>query len=60
MRATHYVLSIALVSLLVYLLLSWYVLDGASVANHSYQLPPNDTIRPGGTMDNLFWFVQVK
>ena len=60
MRASLYVLSIALVSLAVYLLLSWYVLDGPNVLNYSYRLPPNDATYPGGTMDNLFWFVQVK
>ena len=60
MRATHYVLSFTLLSLVVYLLVSWYVLDGPNVINHSYRLPTNDTTYPDGTMDNLFWFVQVK
>lgn len=60
MRATHYVLSIVFVSLAVYLLLNWYVLDGPNVPNYSYRLPSNDTTYPGRTMDNLFWFVQVK
>lgn len=60
MRATHYVLLVALISLAVYVLLSWYVLDGPNVTNYSYRLSPNDTTYPGGTMDNLFWFVQVR
>lgn len=34
--------------------------DAPNVPNNSYRLAPDDATYPGGTMNNLFWFVQVK
>ena len=59
MRAIHYVLLVAFISLVMFLLLNWYVLDGPHVPTYSYRFSHNDTIYPGESMDNLFWFVQV-
>ena len=59
MRAIRYVLLVVFISLAMFLLLNWYVLDGPNVPTYFYRSSPNDTIYPGESMDNLFWFVQV-
>jgi len=58
MRPVQFALLAAIFSTVIYVLVSWYIWDGPTAVTNSYSFA-NDTLFPGGKMENLFWFVQV-